>query len=445
MQRVIKLMLVWVACWGSTMALAQTADTVSLSLDQAQNYALENNVDLENSTLDKKITKMRNLEIVTEGLPQISSQVKYTDNFELPVSIIPAGAFGNPEDLAVEFGTQHNANVDLSITQLIADGRYFIGLKASKAFVALSQQQYEMTEIQVRQNIATAYYAALTAQKGRSLIEKNLTTVKQLLFETEKLYENGFVEELDVDRLTLSLNNLNSKYKEAVLQEQLTLNVLKYQIGMPLQTPIKLTEELESLLLVSIDSSEVNFDHTQRVEYQLLQTQYNIRKYDVQQTRAAYFPSLVGFFGYNFNAQRTEFNFFDTNEPWFRSGQVGLQLNIPIFDSYRAGTQVQQKKLDMFKIANNIENFESQAQLEVMTAKNDYENAILEYENQKESLALAQKIFNKVTVMKREGLASSLELAEAESSLNETQGNYVAAMYDLLVAKTKLDKALGKY
>lgn len=445
MQRTIKLVLIGLCCLGATISQAQTTDTIELSLDEAQSYALENNVDLENSTIDKKITKMRNLEIVTEGLPQISGQVKYTDNFELPVSIIPAGTFGNPEDLAVEFGTQHNASIDLSVTQLIADGRYFIGLKASKAFVSLSQLQYEMTEIEVRQNIATAYYAALTAQKGRVLLEKNKKTIEQLLFETEKLYENGFVEELDVDRLTLSLNNLNSQYKQALLQEQLSMNVLKYQMGMPLQTPIKLTEELESLLLMNLDTTEVDYDHTQRVEYQLLTTQHSIRKFDVQQTRAAYFPSLVGFFGYNYNAQREEFNFFDSNLPWFRSGQVGLQLNIPIFDSYRAGSQVQQKKLDMFKIANNIENFETQAKLEMMTAKNDYDNAISEYENQKESLALAQKIFNKVTIMKKEGLASSLELAEAESSLNETQANYVSSMYNLLVAKTKLDKALGKY
>lgn len=422
-----------------------TTDTISLSLDNAQSYALQNNIDVVNAGVDKKITKMRTVEIITEGLPNISSQVKYTDNFELPVSIIPAGAFGNAEDLEVSFGTQHNANIDISVSQLFLDGRYFIGLKANKAFLAVSQQQYELTEIEVRQTVANAYYAALTADKSKTLLEKNLGTVKQLLFETEQLYANGFVDELDVDRLTLSLNNLTSNYENAKLQYDLSMNVLKYQIGLPFETPIKLTENLEELLLANSDTSTGSFDHTQRLEYKLLELQKEVRGYDAQQVRAGYYPSLYGFFNYDINAQRDRFNFFDSSEPWFRSGQVGFQLVIPIFDSYKKGAQYQQKKLDKLKIENQIENFKSQAELDVMSAQSDLARSISEYDNQKKSLELAEKIFNKVSVMKKEGLASSLELADAESSLTQTQGNYVRAIYDLLVSKIKLEKALGKY
>lgn len=425
--------------------LEVAGDTISLSLANAQSYALQNNIEVVNAGVDKKITKMRTVEIITEGLPNISSQVKYTDNFQLPVSIIPAGAFGNPEDLEVAFGTQHNANIDLSISQLFLDGRYFIGLKANKAFLAVSQQQYELTEVEVRQTVANAYYAALTADRSKTLLEKNLGTVKKLLFETQQLYENGFVEELDVDRLTLSLNNLTSSYENAKLQYELSLNVLKYQIGLPFETPIKLTEDLEEMLLANSDTSTTSFDHTQRIEYKLLQLQKEVSGYDAQQVRAGYFPSLYGFFNYGINAQRQEFNFFSSDEPWFRTGQVGFQLVIPIFDSYKKGAQYQQKKLGKLKIENQIENFKSQAELDVMSAKNDLSRAISEYENQKNSLELAEKIFNKVTVMKKEGLASSLELADAESSLTQTQGNYIRAIYDLLVSKIKLEKALGKY
>lgn len=420
-------------------------DTMSLSLDAAQSYALQNNIDVVNAGVDKKITKMQTVEIITEGLPNISSQLQYTDNFQLPVSIIPAGSFGNPEDMEVQFGTQHNANFDISISQLVVDGRYFIGLKANKAFLAVSQQQYELTEVEVRQTVANSYYAALTAERSLKLLEKNLKTVEQLLFETQQLYENGFAEELDVDRLSLSLNNLKSSYETAKLQYQLSLNVLKYQIGLDMETPISLTEDLEELLLANSDTTTSGFDHTQRIEYQLLKLQHEVRGYDAQQVRAGYFPSLYGFFNYGFNAQRTKFNFFDPDEPWFRTGQVGFQLVIPIFDSYKKGAQVQQRKLERLKIENQIENFKSQADLDVMTSRNDLSQAIAEYENQKKSLALAQKIFNKVSIMKKEGLASSLELADAESSLTETQGNYIRSIYDLLVNKIKLEKALGKY
>src|SRR5690606_38703241 len=123
-----------------------------------------------------------------------------------------------------------------------------------------------------------------------------------------------------------------------------------------------------------------------RVEYNLLKTQYDVRKYDAQQVRANYFPSLVGFFGYGFNAQRQSFNFFDMDEPWFQNGYFGFQLNIPIFDSYKNGSIYQQKKLDMLKIQNNIDNFKGQAELQYKNALTEFKNASQEYEIQLRSM-----------------------------------------------------------
>lgn len=420
-------------------------DTVTLSLDDAVSYAMENNTKVKNATLDVRKQKMFTVEILTEGLPQISSSINYQNNFELPVNIIPAGTFGNPEDIEAVFGTRHNATAEIGITQLFFDGRYVIGLKSNKAFMAVSRAQKDLSEIEVKQSVEAAYFAALTALEGEQLVAQNLSTVEQLLFETTKLYEEGFTEELDVDRLQLSLNNLKSRMKDAERQSFLTQAVLKYQLGMPIDQPIKLSEDLENSLLSNLDAGDEDFDYTQRAEYKLLSINNQIRKYDVQRIRAGYFPSLAGYFGYGFNAQRQEFNFFDGDEPWFRTGRFGVQLTVPIFDSYKNGAIVQQKKVDQQKVLNDFYNFENQAKLEVQTARNDYKKAVLEYENQKQSIVLAEKIFKTVTIKNREGLASSLELADAESSLNETQGNYINAIYDLLVSKTKLDKALGKY
>lgn len=425
---------------------AQTAptDTVTLTLEQAQAYALEHNVTILNAALDMKITKMRVLEIITTGLPQISANLNYRNNFQLPVSIIPAGAIGNPEDLEVTFGTSNNATLSFEVNQLLVDGRYFIGLKANKAFLSVSSDQKELSEIEVRQQISTAYYGALVAEESRRILETNLVTIERLLFETNQLYEAGLAEELDVDRLSLSLSNLRSAYTEATFGAALTLNVLKYQMGMPMEQPIKITGNLNDLLASNADTSFGQFNHESRVEYNLLKTQYEIRKYDAQQVRANYMPSLVGFFGYGFNAQRQSFNFFDMDEPWFRNGYFGFQLNIPIFDSYKSGAVYQQKKLDMMKIQNNITNFKEQATLQYNNALTEFKNAALDYETQKRSLELAQKIFNKVTIMNREGLASSLELADAESSLTQTQANYTNAIYNLLVKRIAVEKALGK-
>lgn len=433
---------------GALLANAQTnvapTDTLTLTLEQAQSFALEHNVSILNAALDIRITKMRVLEIITTGLPQISANIQYKDNFKLPVSIIPAGAFGNPEDLEVKFGTPHNASLNFEINQLILDGRYFIGLKANKAFMAVSRDQQDLTEIQVREEIAKAYYGALVAEESRRILGLNITTIERLHFETNELYKAGLSDELSVDRLTLSLNNLKSKYTEAAYGAELSLNVLKYQLGMSLEQPLKLTGNLDDMLVMNADTTFGEFNAESRVEYGLLKKQLEIRKYDAQQTRANYLPSLVGFFGYGFNAQRQQFNFFDKTQPWFQTGYVGFQLNIPIFDSYKSGAVYQQKRIEGMKIQNNIDNFKEQANLQYKNALTEFKNASLEYQIQLGNMQLANKIFNKVTIMNKEGLASSLELADAESSLTQTQANYTNAIYSLLVKRVAVEKALGK-
>ncbi len=437
-------MLVAISTFAANAQTETLTDTVTFTLEQAQAYAFEHNVSIMNAALDTRITKMRTVEILSTGLPQISSKLNYQNNFKLPVNIIPAGAFGNPEDLEVRFGTSNNATLSVEVNQLILDGRYFIGLKANKAFMAVSQDQQELTEIEVREEIAKAFYGALVAEESRSILEANIKTIERLQFETSQLYEAGLTEELDVDRLTLSLNNLRSKYMEAENAAALALNVLKYQMGMSQNQPLKLTGDLNDMLIMNADTSFGEFNFENRVEYRLLKTQLKVRGYDAQQTRANYFPSLVGFFGYGFNAQREAFNFFDFNLPWFQNGYAGFQLNIPIFDSYKNGAVYQQKRLDMMKIQNNIDNFGNQATLQYRNALTDFKNASLEYQIQVGNLELAEKIFNKVTIMNKEGLSSSLELADAESSLTQTQANYTNAIYNLLVKRIAVEKALGK-
>ncbi len=425
-------------------APATPTDTLTFTLEQAQSYALEHNISILNSALDQRITKMRTVEILSTGLPQISAALNYQNNFRLPVSIIPAGAIGNPTDLEVTFGTKHTSTLSFEVTQLIVDGRYFIGLKANKAFMAVSADQQDLTEIEVRQQISNAFYGALVAEEGRRILETNMVTIERLFLETTNLYNAGLTDQLSVDRLDLSLNNLKSKYKEAMFNAELSLNLLKYQMGMSMEQPLKLSGNLNDMLLANVDTTFGDFNPESRIEYGLLTKQLNLRKYDMQQVRANYFPSLVGFFGYGFNAQRQSFNFFDSELPWFQSGYVGIQLRIPIFDSYRNGAVYQQKKLDYQKIQNNIINFKEQAQLQYKNALTEFKNALQEYEIQRRNLELAQKIFNRVSTMKREGLASSLELADAESSLTQTQGNYTGAIYNLLVRRVAVEKALGK-
>ena len=434
----------------------QESDPMSFTLVEAQTYALENSNLIKNAKADVEENKWFTREIITEGLPQITSEASYKNQFNLLESVIPASSFtsGLPPallppnfdpnaDMEVTFGVQHNASYEIMLNQLIVDGRYFIGLKANRALIDVTKGKLELTQIEIKNIIASTYYACLAAQLNKQLVDSNMTNINKVLFETTELYKAGFAEELDVDRLKLNQLNLQSAKRKADLQYQLSLNVLKYQMGLNMDVKLNLTENLEGLLAFGEDIGNKEFNHQNRVEYKMLTAQLKLKGFDVQRFRAGYFPSLYFFTGYGFANQRNDFNDI-VNEKWFTQGYFGLKLNVPIFDSYRKGSQLQQAKWRQAKAQNDLQNFEQQAALEVNQAKTNYTSAFDEYNSQQANLALAKKIHSKVLTMYSEGIGSSIELAEAESDLTQAQASFVNAVYNLLVKKVELEKALGQ-
>lgn len=434
------------------MAQAQTTDTLHLSLKEAQDYAMQNGAKAKNSALDTKITKWRTVEILTQGLPTVSASASYQYAFKLQQSVLPkefsqliaafdtTGSVNPNEPTLISFGTKNNASLGLNVTVPIMDGRYIIGLQANKAFLAVAQQQSVVTENDVRNSVSNSYYAALIANESLRIIDDNLKNLRQLQYETAELYKAGFAEELDTDRISLNLSNLQSQYNSALIRAQLTEAVLKGQLGVDIEAPIALTDSLQGLMgSVAAAAADTNFDYTTRPEYKLLELSTKIKGFDATQTRAGYFPSLAGLFNYGAN------NYFIDGSSWQPFGTVGIQLNIPIFDSYRTGAAYQQKKLTQLKAKNDLDDFKLQATVQFKAARSNYMNALNDYESQKRNLALAQKIFDKVKDKNKEGLATSFELSQSETDLTQTQGNYINAIYNLLVTKTELEKALGKY
>jgi outer membrane protein len=429
--------------YASAQVTAETQkEVMKFSLAQAQEYAVQNATKALNANLEATISKKRTLEIITEGLPQVSGSFNYQNNFKQQKSIIPAGVF-SPGELEVTFVNPYQSYTELNVDQLLVDGRYFLGLKANKAIIAISKDQVDLTEVDLKNQIAKSYYAALVARESKIIIDKNLSVVKNLLSETEAIYKAGFVEELDVDRLKLSLSNLESEQKNIELQILVTESVLKYQMGLPYEQPVELTDKLENILTVDEVESEVNaFDPKSRIEYRMQQTQIELRGYDAKRFALGYMPGIYGNLKYGANAFSKEANVFAAR--WFGYGSVGLSVQVPIFDSFKKGALYQQKKLERMQLENNLKDFENASKVKVNNAFMNYQTSLENFKNQKQNLELADKIYKKVQVKYKNGVSSSFELADAESSMSEAQGKYIQAIYNVLTAKTDLDKALGK-
>lgn len=467
-------------------ASAQEKKIQAFTLNEAINYALTNNNDAKNSLLSEKQTKWRNHEIISVGLPTISASADYSYYFKQPTSPALAQLFTDTnsastrvfsylaandpnianllyqsaiasKDQQITFVLPHNINTSLQVTQLLLDGRYFIGLKATKDFTRTAKLQTALTAQDIKLNITKAYADAVAAKEAGVLLQQNMDIITKLTDDTRKVFQQGLTEELDVNRLELAQSNLQS---QILLQKQLAdiaLTNLKFQMGMGLDDELILKDNLEDLKNNLTLQADENFDVTKRAEYELLKTAIKIRGYDVAQRRSGHFPSLAAFLNYGWSAQTQRFgDIFKTTtttypdgdtrkiSPWFSQGLVGLSLNIPIFDSGAKMASTQQAKLDQQKTENDFSNFQKAADLQFRAARTTYNASLADETNSKRGLELSEKIFKKNQIKFQEGVGSSFELSQSQQEYATNQLKYIQTISTLVKAKADLDKAIGK-
>ena len=435
MNKLLKLLLVL------ALPLAISAQE-KLTLEEALEFGFENNTDFKNTQLDAAIRKQFAFEVMTEGFPQINLNLDYSFAFEQQVSIVPAGVFG-PNELEFIFAQPQTANLAADVSQLIFDSRYIYGVKARQALLESADFQVEQARINTSEAITKAYFGALISQEAFELLSQNEAILKSILDETKATYAEGLIDELSVNRLELNMSNLLTQIVKQENQSENALLNLKYVIGMPNDSAIALAGDFDELVNNFTFDASAEVNPNNRIETKMLANQAELKQYDIKQARSSYFPSLYAYALYGTLAQRQDFNFFDTNLRWFDFGTVGFKLNIPVFDGLKSKSQVQQRKLELEKIENNQENFQQIINLQATSAQNNLANALNEYSNQEENLALANKILTKTIIMFNEGVGSSFELSQAQQEYTNTMINYTQSVYNLLIAKLEVNKALG--
>jgi outer membrane protein TolC len=437
MKKLVTILFVSISCslW------AQNA----FNMKEAVDYALENNLNVKNQKLEYLVAKKQNLEVLSIGFPKINANADYTNFFELPVSLLPGEIFGAPgRFIPVKFGLPHNFKLNFEASQMIFDGRYFVGVKATKDVLKLMDYQITKIEVDTRKSVSNAYIAALVAQESYRLVKSNESTLERLLFETRELYKSGFAEELDVNRLELALANLQTTIKDIENKVKNSKEALKYQMNIPVQQEITLTENLDSLINGATPILDnTGFNPQNRIEYSMLNMQKTLLGYDTKQKHAGYYPGVYAFASYSVNAQRSKFNFFN-NEQWFRQGLWGVTMKVSIFDGLTRYASVQQAKIKELEANNTLENFNNGVRLENSVAENNYKSALQALEDQKKNLALAKKINNKTKVMFKEGVGNSFAISQSDADMVTAQINYIQAVYNLLTSKIALDAAQGK-
>jgi|TARA_B110000967_G_scaffold19439_1_gene18127 outer membrane protein TolC len=416
---------------------------LSLSLDQALDMALQKNTTLLNAALDIDYAETQVNEIKAQGLPQISGSADFNHTFIIPTQIIPGDFVGQPgTTIATQFGVPFNANVGIGANQLLFDGSFFLGLKAASEFVKISELSASASEIDIREGVTKAYYMALISQQNIVQLNTSLANIKKLQSETDQLYNAGFAEKLDVDRLTLSVSNMEININKLQNQAKLAKQLLLNSIGIDVNQNLTLTSVMPEEPIT--DSALAGFNADNRIEIQLINQQQELNQLSLKRYKMGYIPNLYGNFSYGTSTFASDGEFNTLGNDWFGNGRYAVSLNVPIFDGFYKKAKMDQVKIDIEKTQNTKQQALLSMNLQVSQAKTNYTNALKSIELQKGSQTLAESIYNTTTIKFKEGIGSSFEMINAESELTQAKTNYLNALYELNVARIDLNKALGK-
>jgi len=420
----------------------------SLSLEEAVAYGLTHNRLIINADREIQKSKKERWMTIASGLPQISSEVNYQNFLEMPVSLVPAQFFGgNPGEFAeLTFGTMQNMIGTFKVEQLIFDGSYLVGLEASKVYLSISQNLFEKSNLETRKIITNLYSNVLLAQYNIVLLEKNIASLKDNLNEIHQLFRNGFEEEESVEQIQLTLAQTNSRLKYAKNLLKIEQDMLKFVIGYPLEAYLKLTDDLEDIF-----SEELYFETLPSVEN--IENNIDIRIADnnvkaesllLKLEKSKALPKVNAFVNRTFTGNSNEFTFTDSDQKWYGSTLLGLNVKIPIFSSLGRNASTQKAKISLDQAKTQLEETQSKVRIEVDAALSDYQLSIDNYYTEKENLRLAERIERKNQNKFYEGMVKSFELRMAQLQLYTAQNNFVAAIQKVINNKISLETLLNQ-
>ena len=441
----------------------QSKNSFSFSVKQAVEFALQNQNDVKNAVLDDELARKKVAEIRGLGLPQINSSFDLKDFEEIPTTVLPdfigptvyginQGAFGlTPrvpyqagDGLPAQFGTRFQATAGLDASQLLFSSDFFLGLKAAKVFIEISSKSLQRSKIEVNSSVSKAYYMVLVSSERAKLMDANIARVKKTLNDTKALMENGFVEKIDFDRITVTYNNLLIEQEKINRLLSVGTYLLKYQMGMDVNADLTLTDKLDDIKLdIGTLAQQDKFDYSKRIEYGIFETQYTLAKLDLKRQRLSFLPNAYAYGSLSGSAQRSEFTIFDTKKPWYPTGLIAGTIKLPIFTGFQRNVKNQEAKLSLQKAQNNMDFIKKSIDLDLASSSANLTNAASSLENQKKNIKLAEDVVNVAKKKYDQGVGSNLEMVTAETALKEAQTNYYNALYDAIVAKLDYDKANG--
>ncbi|WP_312137534.1 TolC family protein [Sphingobacterium sp.] len=414
----------------------------TLTLQEAIKFALENKAEAKKSKLDLENAQYKIDEVRAGALPQVNGSASLTYNPMIQKNVITMTdqATGTVNTIVAEFGQPWNSQAVLQVNQQLFNQSLFTGLKAAKTTREFYQINDQLTDEQLIEKVANAYYEVFQSDLQLNTLETNLNNTTKTRDILKGLVDAGLMKKIDLDRTEVAINNMLAQKQQLINAQQLRENALKFAIGMDIREDIELPKETFDVD-VNVAAEQYNVDA--RTEVKILEKQIELLELNKKAKVSEFYPSLAftGNLGYvGFGPQFPIFND-KTNTSKFSA--LGLNLTIPIFNGGATRAKINQANVDILKARVDLEDTKLGLNLASENAKSQIRNSLLTVDNNRRNVDLARQVLDDTNNNYRNGLATLTELLDAENALSDAQNNLNTSLLNYKVAEIQLIKANG--
>jgi outer membrane protein len=415
---------------------------LKLSLKEAQEYAILNNKMVLSAKSDVEASKAAVWETISAALPSLDATGSFTDNLKLMTTLLPGDFFGKPgEKVPVTFGSQFNSSATVQASMLLFNAPLYIGIETTKLAQKLSETNLLKSELDTKESVSSAYYLILISEKSLEILDGNVLNLNKTLKSTRAMYSAGMAEATDVDQMLSNLSMVENNRSSLQRTIELNYNLLRFQLGVPTETRITLTETLEDLIkTINVEALlSQEFDYTRNVDYRLIEGQELMSSLSLKNQKASVLPTLAGFYNYGTNGMGDKVS----ELRWFQNSMTGIQISVPIFASGQRYAKIKKAQFNLEKARTTKDMVTEQLLLQEKQLRYNLVNANLQYKSQKENVDVSKRVYASMENKYNQGMASSLDLTQANSLYLQAENNYVSALMNLLQTKLALDKLLN--
>lgn len=425
------------------------AQNDTLTLQRCIEVCIENNLSLKNKQEDVRIVQLGLSENRNKLLPVIQAYANFSHNVE-PATSVGDGSgisamLGVDVPYMVSKGLEFQTTGGFQLVMPLYNQTLYSSIQLSKMLSDISQASYEKAKEDLTVEVAKLYYLVQTTFKQKELIESNISRLEGLKDITTAFYDNDMALQVDVQRVSINLENLRTQLTNAQAAYEQQLNMLRYMLDWSPQTPILL-----SALDTQIDSRSAHLQiglSPNLYELQLLDMQSDVLEQQRKMTNQGYIPSLSLVGGTSWMAYTDKFkNYFHSHpsNKWYNYTYWGLQLNVPIFDGFAKRDKARKIKAQQLQMQTTIEDAEKKLQTQYYNQLNDWYSNVRNAERQQENYHLAENVYLVTTEQYREGVASMSDLLQDEMRMTEAQNGYISALYKYMVSELSLLKLTGQ-